>query len=65
MIDMSFAAMYKRRNYTLVGSIDKMRQQSSLGFVSKLNKKTQIGAELTYNMMEGESTAAVVGKYLF
>ena len=60
MVDMSFAAMYRRRNQTFFANHDKMRQQTSVAFVSKLDKKTQIGAELTYELMEGETTTSLV-----
>ena len=57
---MNYAALFKYRNKTLGVAINNNRSEASAGFISKLDSKTTMGAEMVYNLDQKESYANLV-----
>lgn len=61
---MNLLALWKYKNKSLLFKIDKMQQTSTLEFVAKLDKKTQIGTQFKYDVMGAESSTSFVAEQL-
>ena len=62
---MNLAGLWRKGRKTIGVSLDRLRQQATLGFMASLDKQTQLGAEVFYDLQEQESKATVAYQKVF